>query len=146
MKTLVFVACILAAVSADNILRHIKTSEMFDIIKLLDFQKTLEECALKLDSLDIVTPETLYCVAQKKNLINKDNGLKLHKGVNYSNTIVRNGNLRDKMTGMKDQCKEKIAGDKFKGSQYEKTMKFMECFLPIVNYILRKLGPFKNNI
>ncbi|XP_025994793.1 uncharacterized protein LOC113004747 [Solenopsis invicta] len=146
MKTLVFVACILSAVSADNILDH-QISNIFNITELLDYLATLKQCALKLGLSEIVTPETSFCLSQNKNLIDEKNGIKMNESKIYVKKIIRDSNLQDEMVKIFEQCQEpkKRKSDKFKRSGYDETIKFLKCILPFVNYVLKGV-PFYNSI
>ncbi|XP_039304180.1 uncharacterized protein LOC120357549 [Solenopsis invicta] len=148
MKTLIFVACILAAVSAGNILDHIiKISEIFDIKEVIDFYKTLEECALELNISEIATPETLYCLIQKKNLVDEEGGINWDKGIIYRKKLIRGSNdIIAKWVKIIHQCREenRKESNTFKGRGYETAMKFMKCLEPFVNYGLKELILFQN--
>ncbi|XP_071630330.1 uncharacterized protein [Temnothorax longispinosus] len=145
MKILVFAACILAAVTVGdalltNIIETITSNVQrftFDLKELIDFHLIFAECAMKFDLLKIPKPELSYCIAQKKNLIDKEGGILWDESVNYIKKIVRDENMWieiwDKLL---KKCKEEY--DKFEGSGYEKSLKAMECGLPMVKYIAQQ--------
>ncbi|XP_071574054.1 uncharacterized protein [Temnothorax nylanderi] len=141
MKILVFAACILAAVTVgDGLLTNIietMTSNVFNFRELIDYHLMFAECAMKLGLLKIPKPELSYCIAQKKNLIDKEGGILWDEAVNYVKKIVRDENMWNEIWDkFVKKCKEEY--DKFEGSGYEKSLKAMECGMPVVKYIIQQ--------
>ncbi|XP_077267452.1 uncharacterized protein LOC143900231 [Temnothorax americanus] len=142
MRTPVFVACVLAAVivSDAQINHDIKEtiiSKIFDIKELIECHLIFAECVVELGLLKIPRPELPYCIAQKKNLIDKEGGILWDEGVNYLKKVVRDAKAWDEIWDkLLKKCREEY--DKFEGSWREKSLKAMECGLPMVGYIIRQ--------
>ncbi|XP_011692790.1 PREDICTED: uncharacterized protein LOC105452928 [Wasmannia auropunctata] len=140
MKTIIFVACILATVTAGDalILDFINTltSKIFNIKDLMDYHITYAGCALKLGLLKIYTPEIFLCIAEQKNLIDEEGALKWNETQIYITKLVRNENKLADITAWFKKCKE--ISDNFEGSKKEKTMKAFECGLPLRKYVMQQ--------
>ncbi|XP_077267978.1 uncharacterized protein LOC143900468 [Temnothorax americanus] len=144
MRTLVFAACILAAVTVcvgDAQLNHnIKEtiiSKVFDIKELIDFNLVFAECAVELGLLKIPKPELSFCIAQKKNLIDKEGGILWDNSVIYLQKVVRDAKAWDEIWDkLLIKCREEY--DKLEGSWHEKSLKAMEVGLPMVGYIIQQ--------
>ncbi|XP_077267980.1 uncharacterized protein LOC143900469 [Temnothorax americanus] len=145
MKILMFAACILAAVTVGdalltNIIETISSNVQrftFDVKDLIDFHLIFAECAVELGLLKIPKPELSYCIAQKKNLIDKENGILWDEGVIYVKKLIRDEKLwNEKWDKLLKKCRKEY--DKFKGNKYENSLKAMECGLPMVKYIVQQ--------
>ncbi|XP_012534498.1 uncharacterized protein LOC105835596 [Monomorium pharaonis] len=147
MKILVFTACILAAITVgdaqiiDNIINTFKT---FDIKELIRFHLTFAKCVLKLGLSKIAKPEISYCIAEEKNLIDKEEGLKWDETLIYLEKLIRNETKIDEIKKVLLKCQEE--GDKFEGNKYEQTIKSLECGLSTVKSILKQTISSENKI
>ncbi|XP_071574058.1 uncharacterized protein [Temnothorax nylanderi] len=150
MRTLVFVACVLAAITtgdaqSNNIIEAI-TSKVFDIEELMELHLKFAECAVELGLLKIVRPELSFCMAQKNNLIDKEGGILWDESEIYLKKVVRDAKAWDETWDkLFKKCREEY--HKFEGSLYEKSLKTMECGSSMVIYIIQqKINIFQNKV
>ncbi|XP_018300277.1 uncharacterized protein [Mycetomoellerius zeteki] len=146
MKILVFATCILVAVVStlsvgdamiiDNIINNL-ISKAIDLKDLINFHMTFAQCVVKLGLLKIASPEIPFCVAEKKNLLDEEGGIKWDDTLDYFTTIIRDKSNIDKMKEILQKCKEE--GNNFEGSKKEKSFKSIECGMAMIKVIGRKL-------
>ncbi|KYM82554.1 hypothetical protein ALC53_07045 [Atta colombica] len=144
MKILVFATCILAAVVStnnydamvlDNIINTLM-SKAVDLKDLINFHMTFAQCVVKLGLLKIASPEVSFCIAEKKNLLDEEGGIKWDDTLDYLMTIIHDMSKKDRIKEILQKCKEE--GDNFEGSKKEKSFKSMECGMAMIKKQVRK--------